>query len=246
MSPLAKNLHQKSIENSPIDLRLKRMSTEILPESPYILTIPSTYRVKETQVNDWKRGCPFGADEEQLQYLSFNAPNRDDTILTAVKDWDDGHGGLVEKMSSSNSGTLSPFPGVAPRRKITLQDYSNRATKQVGAKVIPAVNGEDKVPEKVIAPVAPAVKEVQPTKEDQPHGQKRYRDAPAAVIVQKRLVLIQEQTCRSCRTRPALECHQSRSISSASQKGTDFSRATTQTHKTTNTTSTFTYTTSYY
>lgn len=177
MSPLSKSMHQKSIENSPIDLRLKRISDDILPEAPYILTVPTTYRVKETQVNDWKRGCPFGADEEILQYMSFNARQHDDTILIAVGNWDDGHGALVDKMSAntskSNSGTLSPFPGTAPRKKISLQDYSNRASRQVSVKAAPAVNGGNKVQEKVVAPVAAVVKEVQPKKEDPPHGRKR-------------------------------------------------------------------------
>lgn len=188
MSPLAKSMHQKSLndqishhENSPTDLRLKRLSEKILPESPYILTVPTTYRVSSHQVNDWRRGSPFSADEEQLQYLSFNSHTWEDTMLSAVGDWDDGHGGIADKStqnsSKSNSGLASPLPGQPPRKKISLQAYKNKTAAQAGAKLSPGANGEKKVQEKVNAPAVAPVKDVKPVKEDQPQGQKRYLSA---------------------------------------------------------------------
>ena len=188
MSPLAKSMHQKSLndqishhENSPTDLRLKRLSEKILPESPYILTVPTTYRVSSHQANDWRRGSPFGADEERLQYLSFFSHAWDDTMLNAVGDWDDGQGGIADKSSQNssktNSWTGSPLPGQPPRKKISLQAYKNKTAAQAGAKLSPPENEENKGPEKVNVPVLPPVKEVKPVKEDQPQSQKRYLSA---------------------------------------------------------------------
>lgn len=185
MSPLAKSMHQKSLndqishhENNPTDLRLKRLSDKILPDSPYIITVPTTYRVSSHQVNDWRRGSPFGADEEQLQYLSFNSHTWDDTMLNAVGDWDDGHGGIADKSSQNssktNSGLGSPLPGQPPRKKISLQAYKNKTAAQAGAKLSPGANGEKKVQEQVKAPAVAPVKDVIPVKEAQPQGQKRY------------------------------------------------------------------------
>lgn len=189
MSPLAKSMHQKSLndqlshhENTPTDLRLKNLSDKILPESPYILKVPTTYRVSSHQLNDWRRGSPFTAEEEQLQYLSFNPHIWEDTMLTAVGDWDDGHGGIADKSSQNssktNSGLGSPLPGQPPRKKISLEAYKNKTAAQASAKQSPAANGENKVQAKVNAPaVAPVkdVKDVKPVKEDQPQGQKRYQ-----------------------------------------------------------------------
>lgn len=181
-------MHQKSLndqlshhENTPTDLRLKHLSDKILPESPYILKVPTTYRVSSHQVNDWRRGSPFAAEEEQLQYLSFNPHIWEDTMLTAVGDWDDGHGGIADKSSQNssktNSGLGSPLSGQPPRKKISLEAYKNKTAANASAKQSPAANGENKVQAKVNAPAVAPVKDVKLVKEDQPQGQKRPIEA---------------------------------------------------------------------
>lgn len=184
MSPLAKSMHQKSLndqishnEKNPTDLRLKRLSDKILPESPYMLTLRSDYTVSPHQVDDWRRGSPFSAGEERLQYLSFNSRLSTDTMLIAVGDWDDGHGGIADKSSQtsskSNSGLASPLPGQPARKKISLQAYKNKTAAQASAKLSPGVNGETKIQEKAKAPAVVSAKDVKPVNEDPPQAQKR-------------------------------------------------------------------------
>ena len=149
-------MHQKSLneqlyqqENNHLDQRLKSLTDKVLPESPYILTVPTSYRVSSHQVNDWRRGSPFGADEEQLQYMSFNSHAWDDTMLSAVGDWDDGQGGIADKSSQGSSKTTSglatPLPGQPPRKKISLQAYKNKTAAQASARLSPKMNGENKL-----------------------------------------------------------------------------------------------------
>ena len=99
-------------------------------------------------------------------------------MLSAVGNWDDGHGGIAKKSSQtssrSNSGVATPLPGQPARKKITLEAYKSKTTGHTGAKVSPVQNGESKVEGKVNALAVAPVKEVKLVKEDQPRGQKRY------------------------------------------------------------------------
>lgn len=176
MTAPAKDLNQKkSAEQSPIDARLQQLSDKILPSSPYILTIPTNYRVGSHQINDWRRGSPFGAHEEQLSYLTFMPRTFDeDNIMSAIGDWDDGNGTIKEKTSNVRSGTSSPLPGQVPKKKISLADYKNKAAGQVGAKTLPQANGQIKAPEKVSMSAAPVEKISKPEETEKIQGQKRY------------------------------------------------------------------------
>lgn len=172
-------MQNKSIlETCDTDARLKHISEHIFPATPYLLTVPTTCRVDSHQANDWKRGSPFSANEESLQYLTFNSHLFDDTMLTAVGDWDDGKGGIPEKSpdttTKSSSGLGTPFPGQPPRKKISLQDYKAKTAGQAGAKVLPRVSGRNKVQEKVTAPAVLVEKKDEPHKEQLLQGQKRY------------------------------------------------------------------------
>ena len=175
MAP-SKDLNQnKSTEQSPIDARLQQLSDKVLPSSPYILTIPTNYRVGSHQINDWRRSSPFRAHEEQLSYLTFMPRTFDeDNIMSAIGDWDDGNGAIKEKTSNARSGTSSPLPGQVPKKKISLADYKNKAAGQVGAKSLPQANGQIKAPEKISVSAAPVEKISKPEETEKTHGQKRY------------------------------------------------------------------------
>jgi hypothetical protein len=176
MTALAKDLnHKNPIEQSSIDARLQKLSDKVLPSSPYILTIPTNYRVGSHQINDWRRGSPFGAHEEQLSYLSFMARTFDeDNIMHAIGDWDDGNGAIKEKTSHVRSGTNSPLPGQAPKKKISLADYKNKAAGQIGAKTVPQANGQNKAPDKGSMPTAPVLKTSKPEEAENHQSHKRY------------------------------------------------------------------------
>ena len=178
MSPLAKSMHQRSIsENIPVEERLKRLKENVLPDSPYLLTVPSTFRVSSHQVDDWRRGTPFGPDEQKLQYLSFLSHTVDDTMLKAEGDWDDGNGGIAEKSSQSvstrrSSSTMSPLPGQERKKKISLEDYKKK-TAQGGFKASHGSVVKPQLQGKVDAPELPAMKAVPPMEIIPPQVQKR-------------------------------------------------------------------------
>lgn len=164
-------------QKSPVDTRLERLRDKVFPTSPYLLTVPTTYRVSSHQANDWRRGSPFGAHEEQLQYLTFLTRERDDTLLGAVGDWDDGNGAIMEKTSShpygARSGTNSPLPGQAPKKKISFQAYKNKTAGQAGGKTLPKVNEEPISQEATKAANAPVEKAIESIKKGPQLGQKR-------------------------------------------------------------------------
>ncbi len=175
MTAPANGLKQRNTaEPSPIDARLQKLSDNVLPSSPYILTIPTNYRVGSHQINDWRRGSPFAAHEEQLSYLSFMARTFDeDNIMHAIGDWDDGNGAIKEKPSHVRSGTSSPLPGQAPKKKISLADYKNKAAGHVGAKTVPQSNGQIKAPDKGGMYAAPFEKILKPEETEKHQSHKR-------------------------------------------------------------------------
>lgn len=118
----------------PVDARLRHISQTILPSTPYLLTIPPTdFRVGPHHLREWRRGCPFEAHEEALQYLSFWNHQNEDTMYRVLGDWDDGHGN-IKPPQDKRSGTNSPLPGQPAKKKISLLDYKNKANGQSAAK----------------------------------------------------------------------------------------------------------------
>ena len=169
-------MHQKKIENNTTDERLKKLSVDIIHGSPYLLSVPTDYRVNPSHADDWRRGSPFGADEEKLQYVSFMPRVYHDTLLTADDHWDDGNGAMADKASQSvstrrSSGTTSP--GQTPRKKISLEEYKLKKAAEASAKTSPRGGAVPKLPEKAVRVAASAEKEGKPATEDRSHGQKR-------------------------------------------------------------------------
>ena len=178
MSKRAETSQQKDQTTSPVDERLQRISRDILPSTPYILSVPSGgYRGYPHQANDWRRSCPFGSNEERLQYLTFRSQFDKDTIFNAHPNWDDGEGNIMSK-TDKPSGLNTPLPGQPPKKKITLSDYKNKAAGNVSVKVAPAkTTVEVKASQKGSHPgllSSPASKSQQM---NHPHGVKRYKKA---------------------------------------------------------------------
>ena len=168
-----------------IDARLQRLSDNVLPKSPYLVVSSSNtvYRVNQYQANEWRRGSPFAANEEKLQYLSFNA--RDDPMLHWVGGWDDGNGGIAEEQprraSAGRSGTNSPLQGQVPKKKISLLDYKN--TKASGVKPAAGVqkDGEkaiNSIPVKVNGSSISIPLLDKPEQQPAQQSQKRYERRP--------------------------------------------------------------------
>ncbi|KAI9722389.1 MAG: hypothetical protein M1812_001861 [Candelaria pacifica] len=164
-----------------IDARLQHLNKNVLPKSPYLLTVPSDipYRVHHQQANNWKINSPFDADEEGLQYMSFLYRDWDDSIIVARGNWDN-EGSIMENGTGSRaevrSGTSTPSHGQGQKKKITLSDYKSKpkaglAGQGVQADGLKGVKSQlesnsNHVPK--AAPQPPA-----------PRGQKRPLDAPS-------------------------------------------------------------------
>lgn len=123
-----------SAKNPPelveLDARLKFISQQVIQPSPYLLTIPTNNpcRLNPEQASDWRRGTPFGPDEEHLQYVSF-LPNWDDSIIQPVGGWDNDKGEIAEtptfEMQRARSGTMTPGQN-GVKKILTLAEYTNR------------------------------------------------------------------------------------------------------------------------
>lgn len=122
---------QKKINKAeqPLDARLRRLKAKILPESPYILHVRSTYRQSPEHANLWRVGTRFDPNEEELQYLTFKDRTNDSTPgLFCRGGWDDGKGGLAppEEPYSRTSSDGTPLQGQGQKKKISLADYNKR------------------------------------------------------------------------------------------------------------------------
>ena len=115
-----------------LDARLRHINQTILPSAPYLLQVPSNYRLGEQQANDWRRGSPFKQHEERLQYMTFLQHRNDDTMFHTVGGWDDGKGNF-KPAPDRRSGTSSPLPGQPAKKKISLLDYKKKASGQSAA-----------------------------------------------------------------------------------------------------------------
>ena len=125
-----------------LDARLRHINETILPSAPYLLQVPSTYRLGEQQINDWRRGSPFDPHEERLQYMTFLPHHNEETMFHAVGGWDDGKGNFKAKQDK-RSGTSSPLPGQPAKKKISLLDYKKKAAGQPIAEApAPSINDE--------------------------------------------------------------------------------------------------------
>ena len=120
----------------PVDARIRRLKAKILPESPYILYVRSTYRQSPEHANLWQIGTHFDLNEEELQYLTFKDRTDDLTPgLFCRGGWDDGKGGLgpPEEPYSRTSSDGTPFQGQGHKKKISLADYNRRDRNKAAA-----------------------------------------------------------------------------------------------------------------
>lgn len=121
-----------------LDARWKHISDNIIPQTPYILTLPSAipYPRDPRLAHEWMKDGPFEAHEEQLQYLSF-IRNWDDGLIVPVGGWDDDKGGIAKESppEQRRSETNTPKQGQTAGKKISLADYKlKRAAGQLGSK----------------------------------------------------------------------------------------------------------------
>ena len=114
-----------------LDQRLKRLSDDVLPHHPYLLTLPTNapFRLGPRSANNWAVGHdrPFSPDEQDLQYVTFLTHHNTDSLLLAVGDWSDETGCMMTDRSTAPSTTETPRETVA-KKKISLNDYKNQKT----------------------------------------------------------------------------------------------------------------------
>ena len=112
-----------------VDARFRQLKAKILPESPYILHVRTTYRQNPEHANLWRTGTHFELNEEELQYVTFKDRTNDSTPgLFCRGGWDDGRGGLAppEEPYSRTSSDGTPLQGQGHKKKISLADYNRR------------------------------------------------------------------------------------------------------------------------
>ncbi|MCJ1307045.1 hypothetical protein MMC25_000691 [Agyrium rufum] len=124
-----------------LDACLSHISETIIQKSPYILTVPTDapFELHPYQITDWRRGCPFDKNEEQLQYMSFLPRDGLETCLRVIGGWDDGNGEIVKEgdgFSSKRSvGEKTPLQSQNKNaKKITLSDYKSKKEIAKGGK----------------------------------------------------------------------------------------------------------------
>ena len=114
-----------------LDQRLKRLSDDVLPPHPYLLTLPTNapFRLGSRSANNWAVGHdrPFSPGEQELQYMTFLRHHDTDSLLVAVGDWSDESGRMMADQSSAPSTTETPKETVA-KKKISLKDYKHQKT----------------------------------------------------------------------------------------------------------------------
>ena len=140
-APASKHLKQPSKPRVPrpnadiekTDARFQHVSNTLLQRSPYLLEVPENkpFHHRPYGESEIRRVDPFGANEEQLQYMSFhNRDDNDDTVFRVIGGWDNEKGEIeIEKPSpiQSKSGSSTPAGG-APKKKISLAEYKKKTT----------------------------------------------------------------------------------------------------------------------
>lgn len=124
-----------------LDQRLTRLSEEVFPTHPYLLTLPTNapFRLGSRAANNWAVGHdrPFSPDEQQLQYMTFLTHHDTDSLLVAVGDWSDEAGRMMADRPTPPSTADTPKE-TASKKKISLKDYKSQKTG--GPAKLPAVH----------------------------------------------------------------------------------------------------------
>lgn len=118
-----------------LDGRLKRLSDDVFPVHPYLLTLPTNapFRLGSRSTDNWAVGHdrPFNPEEQQLQYTTFLTHDETDSLLVAVGDWADETGCMMIDQSTAPTSAETPKDAVAKKR-ISLKDYKNKKTSSTG------------------------------------------------------------------------------------------------------------------
>lgn len=111
-----------------VDARLKRLTNDVFPESPYYLTVPTDrpFNLGDRYVSNWAVGTNtvFAPEEEHLQYMTFLAHHNDDTLLIPVGGWADAKGNIMpEEEEPVRPPSASQDGEQKKKKKITFSDY---------------------------------------------------------------------------------------------------------------------------
>ncbi|KAJ5105149.1 hypothetical protein NUU61_002496 [Penicillium alfredii] len=127
-----------------LDQRLKRLSDDVLPLHPYLLTLPTNapFRLGGRFVDNWAVGQdrPFSLEEEQLQYMTFLTHHDADSLLVTVGDWSDETGRMMADRSTVPSFTNNSRDK-ATKKKISLKDYKSQKSSGAVARHEPGSRG---------------------------------------------------------------------------------------------------------
>lgn len=118
-------------DREALDQRLQRLSDEVLPPVPYLLTFPTKtpFNLGNRSINNWAvgRDRPFSLEEQQLQYMTFLTHHDTDSLLLAVGDWSDETGRMMaDRPMVPNAGESQSETVV--KKKISLKDYKTQKT----------------------------------------------------------------------------------------------------------------------
>lgn len=121
--------HPSPVDLQTLNLRLTRLSEDVLPYQPYLLTLPTKapFRSVRQSANNWAVGHdrPFNPEEQELQYMTFLTHHDTDSLLKAVGDWSDETGDTMTDRPPAPITTEAPKEAVA-KKKISLNDYKNQ------------------------------------------------------------------------------------------------------------------------
>ncbi|PGG97107.1 hypothetical protein AJ79_09335 [Helicocarpus griseus UAMH5409] len=120
-----------------VNTRLKNLTDNILPASPYLLTVPTErpFHLGSRFVSNWAVGDnkPFAPEEEHLQYMTFLSHQGEDTLLVAVGGWSDERGNIMEEDTSKAPSIITSASDAQKnkiqRKKISLSDYKKKANE---------------------------------------------------------------------------------------------------------------------
>ncbi|KAK2755661.1 hypothetical protein FQN54_005810 [Arachnomyces sp. PD_36] len=172
-----------------VNKKLKRLTDHVLPDSPYLLTVPSDvpFRLGSRFVSNWAVGedRPFAPDEEHLQYMTFLSHQGEDSLLVAVGGWSDGHGNVMEeeesKPASIASASSTPLSGGPQKKKISLNEYKNKAKESTATNTPVAQKIEKKEGNGSARPKEPPTTAPKPTRRDQDTMEKSRLTKPKDV-----------------------------------------------------------------
>ncbi|EEP78339.1 predicted protein [Uncinocarpus reesii 1704] len=131
-APSKKRSHSEYLRDT--NSRFKRLTEDVFPHHPYLLTAPSDkpFRLGSRSVTNWAvgKGCLFAPEEEQLQYMTFLSRQTEDTLLVAVGGWSDRNGNIIEEDEPSRTGlkmSSNPPQKGQQKKKISFNDYKKKA-----------------------------------------------------------------------------------------------------------------------